>query len=91
MNSQKLAIVSLLLSATLVGCASTAQYHGELYFEQIVGHQAVTDQERADSHACAQQAGLGTASHIIFSGVPMALVERSKMKSCFQDHGYEVK
>ncbi len=90
MNSQKLAMVTLLLSTTLVGCASTAQFHGELYFEQIVGHQAVTDQERADSHACAQRAGLGTASHIAFSGLPMGLVERSRMKSCLQDLGYKV-
>jgi hypothetical protein len=92
MHSRNLAILTLLLiSATLVGCVSTGQYHGELYFEQLVGHKAVTEKELADSHTCAQQTGLGTTSHVLLAGAAMGTAERSKMKSCLRDHGYEIK
>ena len=72
LTSQASAILAILLSVTVSGCAAVQQHHGDLYFEQIVGHKAATDQERADAQACAEKAGLGTATHVI-SGLAMGL------------------
>jgi hypothetical protein len=81
----------ILLSVAVSGCAAVQQHHGDLYFQEIVGHTPATDQEREDTQACAQKAGLGTAVHVIFGGLPMVISEKDKMKSCLEARGYQVK